>query len=61
VPDQVATEIAPPGLSRSLDYPEVPIGAILLGAARRWPDRVGWIDEAAGRQMTYAEAAAGAA
>jgi long-chain acyl-CoA synthetase len=61
VPDQVATEIAPPGLSRSLDYPEVPIGAILLGAARRWPDRVGWIDEAAGRQMTYAEAAARAA
>jgi long-chain acyl-CoA synthetase len=64
VPDQVATDVAPPGLSRSLDYPAVPVGAILLGSARRWPDRVGWIDERAGadgRRMTFAEAAARAA
>jgi long-chain acyl-CoA synthetase len=61
VPDQVVTRIAPPGLSRSLDYPRVPPGAILLGSARRWPDRVGWIDEAAGRKMTYGEAARRAA
>jgi long-chain acyl-CoA synthetase len=55
----VATPLAPPGLPRSLDYPEVPPGAILLGAARRWPDRVGWIDGMGvdgGRRMTYAEA-----
>jgi long-chain acyl-CoA synthetase len=64
VPDQVATQIAPPGFGRSLDYPDVPVGAILLGAARRWPDRVGWIDETAGaggREMTFAEAAGRAA
>ena len=48
-------------MSRSLDYPRVPPGAILLGSARRWPDRVGWIDEAAGREMTFAEAAGRAA
>jgi long-chain acyl-CoA synthetase len=61
VPDQVATQVAPPGFSRSLDYPRVPPGAVLLGSARRWPERVGWIDEAAGRELTFAAAAARAA
>ena len=61
MPDQVATQVAPPGFGRSLDYPRVPPGAILLGSARRWPDRVGWIDEAAGRELTFAAAAARAA
>ena len=61
MPDQVATQVAPPGFSRSLDYPRVPPGAILLGAARRWPDRVGWIDEAAGRELTFLDAARRAA
>jgi len=61
VPDHVATQVAPPGFSRSLDYPRVPPGAILLGAARRWPDRVGWIDEAAGRELTFLDAARRAA
>src|SRR3954451_12978523 len=55
----VATPQAPPGLPRSLDYPDVPVGAILRGAARRWPDRVGWID--GDRQMTFSEAFARAA
>ena len=36
--------VTPPGFGRSLDYPEVPVGAILLGSARRWPERVGWIE-----------------
>ncbi len=61
MPDQVTTQVAPPGLSRSLDYPRVPPGAVLLGSARRWPDRVAWIDESAGRRLTYGEAAARAA
>ena len=61
MPDHVATQVAPPGFSRSLDYPRVPPGAILLGAARRWPDRVGWIDEAAGRELTFLDAARRAA
>src|SRR3954451_6351284 len=50
----VATPQAPPGLPRSLDYPRVSVGAILRGAAGRWPDRVGWIDGE--RQMTFGEA-----
>jgi long-chain acyl-CoA synthetase len=56
--------VAPPGLPRSLDYPDVPVGAILLGAAKRWPDRPGWVDPArpAGHQeLTFAGAAARAA
>jgi long-chain acyl-CoA synthetase len=61
-----AAAIAPPGFTRSLDYPKVPVGAILLGSARRWPDRVGWIDgefthPLLGREMTFAQAAARAA
>ena len=54
----MAVELAPPGFSRSLDYPRVPVGAILLGSARRWPDQVGWIDPDAGREMTFGQAAA---
>src|SRR4051794_7240103 len=60
----VATPLAPPGLPRTLDYPDVPVGAILLGSARRWPDRVGWIDPTApqgSQQLTFAAAAARAA
>ena len=53
--------LAPPGFTRSLDYPEVPVGAILLGSARRWPDKVGWIDPDAGREMTFGECASRAA
>src|SRR5438445_7842770 len=61
VSDGVGSQIAPPGFGRSLDYPEVPVGAILLGSARRWPDKVGWIDPDAGREMTFGECAARAA
>ncbi|MBV9290902.1 MAG: AMP-binding protein [Frankiales bacterium] len=51
----------PPGLPSSLDYPEVPVGAILLGAAARWPDRIGWTDPATepggtDRTLTFGEA-----
>jgi len=53
------TPLSPPGLPQSLDYPRVPVGAILAGTARRWPDRVGWID--GDRSMTFAEAYARAA
>src|SRR3954447_17020983 len=55
---QSATQ-TPPGLPRSLDYPEVPVGAVLRGAARRWPARVGWIDETApegARELTFSAA-----
>jgi long-chain acyl-CoA synthetase len=57
--DGVATPQAPPGLPRSLDYPRVPVGAVLRGTARRWPDRVGWIDpllEEGQRELTFAAA-----
>ncbi|MDT0278281.1 class I adenylate-forming enzyme family protein [Blastococcus goldschmidtiae] len=33
----------PPGLPRSLDYPEVPVGSILRAAVRRWADRTAFI------------------
>ena len=36
----MTARLTPPGLPASLDYPDVPVGAILRGAARRWPDRV---------------------
>ena len=34
----------PPGLPRSLDYPQVPVGSILRAAVRRWGDREAFID-----------------
>jgi long-chain acyl-CoA synthetase len=34
----------PPGLPRSLDYPEVPVGSILRGAVRRRGHRIAYID-----------------
>ena len=34
----------PPGLPRSLEYPDVPVGSILRAAARRWGDRPAFID-----------------
>jgi long-chain acyl-CoA synthetase len=34
----------PPGLPRSLKYPEVPVGSILRAAVRRWGDRPAFID-----------------
>ena len=34
----------PPGLPRTLDYPEVPVGSILRAAVRRWGDRPAFID-----------------
>ncbi|GGS31428.1 class I adenylate-forming enzyme family protein [Actinokineospora fastidiosa] len=43
----------PPGLPRSLDYPEVGAGAIALGAANRWGDRPAFIR--AGETITFAE------
>ena len=43
----------PPGLPRTLDYPQAPAGAILAGAARRFGDRVAF---ARGEEsLTYAE------
>jgi long-chain acyl-CoA synthetase len=52
--DSVATPQTPPGFPRSLDYPRVPVGAILRGSAQRWPDRVGWID--GDQQLTFSVA-----
>ncbi|RFU20879.1 class I adenylate-forming enzyme family protein [Geodermatophilus marinus] len=34
----------PPGLPRSLDYPEVAVGSILRAAARRWGERPAFVD-----------------
>jgi long-chain acyl-CoA synthetase len=62
--DPAGASLAPPGLPRSLDYPDVPVGAILLGAAERWPDRVGWLDPGAdgtSRELTFGDAARRAA
>ncbi|MPZ83964.1 MAG: AMP-binding protein [Actinophytocola sp.] len=43
----------PPGLPASLEYPEVPVGAIVAGSARRYGDRVAF---ARGEEsLTYAE------
>src|SRR3954454_16194136 len=39
-----ATASWPPGLPRSLEYPEVPVGSILRAAGRRWGDRPAFID-----------------
>jgi long-chain acyl-CoA synthetase len=43
----------PPGLPESLEYPPVPVGAILTGSARRYGDRVAFARGA--ESMTYAE------
>src|SRR3954469_2857778 len=59
--EDAPVDIAPPGFTRSLDYPEVPVGAILLGSARRWPDKVGWIDPDAGLELTFGDCARRAA
>ena len=42
----------PPGLPETLVYPEVPAGAILLGSARRFGDRVAFTHH--GEALTYA-------
>src|SRR4051812_27129779 len=34
----------PPGLPRSLDYPEAPVGSILRAAVRRWGDRTAFVE-----------------
>jgi long-chain acyl-CoA synthetase len=34
----------PPGLPRSLDYPEVPVGSIMRAAVRRWGSRTAFVD-----------------
>ncbi|MEU5881580.1 AMP-binding protein [Spirillospora sp. NPDC047279] len=49
----------PAGLPTSLDYPDVPVGAILAGAARRWGDRTAL--HYAGRDISYTELAREAA
>src|SRR4051794_40362808 len=33
----------PPGLPRSLDYPEAPVGSVLRAAVRRWGDRTAFL------------------
>ncbi|OLF15150.1 class I adenylate-forming enzyme family protein [Actinophytocola xanthii] len=43
----------PPGLPGSLAYPEVPVGAILAGSARRYRDRVAFAR--GGEELTYSE------
>jgi long-chain acyl-CoA synthetase len=47
------------GLPHSLDYPDVPVGAILAGAARRWGDRTAY--NYSGRELSFAELAREAA
>src|SRR5262245_28273336 len=42
----------PPGLPDTLVYPEVPVGAILAGSARRYGDRVAFSRH--GETLTYA-------
>lgn len=49
----------PPGLPRSLSYPDVPVGAILAGSARRFGESVAFAR--AGEEMTFAELARRAA
>ncbi|WP_433138842.1 class I adenylate-forming enzyme family protein [Actinomadura nitritigenes] len=43
------------GVPHSLDYPDVPVGAILAGAARRWGDRTAL--HHAGRDLSFTELA----
>ena len=53
------SRISPPGLPDSLDYPDVPVGAILLGAARRYGERVALVHGDV--TLTFAELGAAAA
>ncbi len=56
----VRTDLSwPPGLPRSLVYPEVPVGAILAGAVRRFGDRVAFAR--GDRSLTYRQLGADAA
>ncbi|NIH85460.1 class I adenylate-forming enzyme family protein [Amycolatopsis granulosa] len=48
----------PPHLPRSLDYPDVPAGSILAGAAKRYRDRIAFAHQ--DRSLTYAQTYAGA-
>jgi long-chain acyl-CoA synthetase len=41
---ETTTASWPPGLPRTLDYPEVPVGSILRAAVRRWGDRPAFVD-----------------
>ncbi|MGZ8750320.1 MAG: class I adenylate-forming enzyme family protein [Pseudonocardia sp.] len=43
----------PPGMPRSLDYPEAPVGSILRAAVRRWGDRTAYIDHDV--ELSYTE------
>lgn len=43
----------PPGLPTTLEYPEVPVGAMITGSARRYGDRVAFARGA--ESLTYAE------
>ncbi len=43
----------PPGLPRSLEYPDVPVGSILRAAAHRWGERPAFIDHDV--PLTYEE------
>src|SRR3712207_5964402 len=43
----------PPGLPRSLDYPEVPVGSVLRAAVRRWGERTAFVDHDV--PLTYTE------
>lgn len=49
----------PAGIPTSIDYPDRPVGSILAGAARRWPDRVAF--HQSGQELTFAELASEAA
>ncbi|MBC6445771.1 class I adenylate-forming enzyme family protein [Actinokineospora xionganensis] len=53
------TSAWPPGLPRTLDYPDVPVSAILLGAARRYGDRPAFARGA--ETLTFADLARQAA
>src|ERR1700712_867690 len=42
-PAPTAAASWPPGLPRSLDYPQVPVGSILRAAVRRWGEKTGFV------------------
>ncbi|GAA3540171.1 AMP-binding protein [Amycolatopsis ultiminotia] len=54
----ITASTPPPGLPSSLDYPEVPVGSILAGAATRYRDRTAFAlgDESLTFAETYAAA-----